>query len=53
MPGAAFIEVVALIAATTIAFWPKSMAAGILMLLYLGWDAFACVLNFTVWLLNG
>ena len=55
MPGAAFIEVVALfaaIAATTIAFWPKSMAAGILMLPYLGWVAFAAVLNFTIWRLN-
>ena len=56
MPGAAFIEVVALlvaIAATTIAFWPRSMAAGILMLPYLGWVSFASVLNFTIWRLNG
>ena len=56
MPGAALIEIVALlaaIAATTIAFWPKSMAAGILMLPYLGWVAFASVLNFTIWRLNG
>ncbi len=56
MPGAAFIEVVVLFAAiltTTIAFWPKSMAAGILMLPYLGWVAFAAVLNFTIWRLNG
>ena len=55
MPGAAFIEIVALlaaIAATTIAFWPKSMAAGILMLPYLAWVAFASVLNFTIWRLN-
>ena len=54
--GAAFIEVVALfvaILATTIAFWPRSMAAGILMLPYLGWVAFASVLNFTIWRLNG
>ena len=53
-PGAAFIEVVALfaaIAATTAAFWPRSMAA-ILMLPYLGWVAFASVLNFTIWRLN-
>jgi tryptophan-rich sensory protein len=56
LPGAAFIEVVALlaaIAATTIAFWPRSMAGGILMLPYLGWVAFAAALNFTVWRLNG
>jgi tryptophan-rich sensory protein len=55
LPGAAFIEVVALfvaIAATTIAFCNKSMAAGILMLPYLGWVAFATVLNFTIWRLN-
>jgi tryptophan-rich sensory protein len=55
LPGAAFIEVVALliaILATTIAFWPKSMAAGILMLPYFGWVAFATVLNFTIWRLN-
>ena len=56
LPGAAFIEVVALFAAivaTTVAFWPKSMAAAILMLPYLGWVAFAAVLNFTIWRLNG
>jgi benzodiazapine receptor len=55
MPGAAFFEVVALliaIVATTIAFWPKSMMAGILMLPYLGWVSFATVLNFTIWRLN-
>ncbi len=56
MPGAAFIEVVLLFAAillTTVAFWPKSMAAGILMLPYLGWVGFASLLNFTIWRLNG
>ena len=56
MPGAAFAEIVTLftaITATTNAFWPKSMAAGILMLLYLGWVAFASVLNFTIWRMNG
>ncbi|MGO8751429.1 MAG: TspO/MBR family protein [Thermoguttaceae bacterium] len=40
LPGTAFIKVVALltaIAATTIAFWPKSLAAGIL-----GWPSLAC-----------
>ncbi|MGA2621845.1 MAG: TspO/MBR family protein [Thermoguttaceae bacterium] len=56
MPGAAFFEVVALlvaIAATTVAFWPRSMAAGLLMLPYLAWVSFATVLNFTIWRLNG
>jgi tryptophan-rich sensory protein len=55
-PGIAFVEVVALLAAivaTTIAFWSKSMMAGILLLPYLGWVAFASVLNFTIWRLNG
>jgi translocator protein len=55
MPGAAFVEVIVLfvtILATTIAFWPRSMAAGILMLPYLGWGGFASVLNFTIWRLN-
>lgn len=55
MPGAAIFEVVVLwlaILATTIAFWPKSLAAGILMLPYLGWVGFASVLNFTIWRLN-
>ncbi len=56
MPGTAFIEVVILFAAillTTVAFWPRSLAAGILMLPYLGWVGFASVLNFTIWRLNG
>lgn len=55
MPGAAFVEVLALlvvIAATTIAFWPRPRAAGILMLPYSGWVAFASVLNFAIWRLN-
>ena len=55
-PGSAFIEVVVLfvaIVATTIAFWPKSIAAGILMLPYLGWVTFAAVLNLAIWRLNG
>jgi translocator protein len=55
MPGPAFVEILVLltaIAATTIAFWPRSLAAGILMLPYLGWVAFASVLNFEIWRLN-
>lgn len=55
MPGAAFVEVLILlaaIAATAVAFWPKSKAAAILMSPYLLWVAFASVLNFTIWRLN-
>ena len=55
LPGAAFIEILVLlaaIAATTIAFWPRSRAAGILMVPYSGWVAFASVLNFEIWRLN-
>jgi len=55
MPGAAFFEILVLlaaIAATTIAFWARSRAAGILMVPYLGWVAFASVLNFTIWRMN-
>jgi tryptophan-rich sensory protein len=55
LPGAAFIEVVALLAAivaTTIAFWPRSMVAGVLMVPYLGWVGFASVLNSVIWRLN-
>lgn len=55
LPVIAFLEILVLlaaIAATTIAFWPRSRAAGILMLPYLGWVAFASVLNFTIWRMN-
>jgi len=54
-PGAAFVEIVALliaIIATTLAFWPRSTAAGVLMLPYIAWVSFASVLNFTIWRLN-
>ncbi len=47
LPGAAFIEIVA-IAATTIAFWLRSSTAGILMVPYLGWVAFASVIDFAL-----
>ena len=43
----------AVILATTIAFFPKSMVAGILFLRYLAWVRFAAVLNFAIWRLNG
>jgi tryptophan-rich sensory protein len=50
--AAAFIGIAALLAAiavTTVAFWQHSLAAGILMLPYLGWVAFVGALNFTIW----
>jgi translocator protein len=55
MPGLAFAEVLLLwaaIAATMIAFWQRSMVAGILFVPYLAWVSFASVLNFAIWRLN-
>ena len=55
-PGAALVDIVLLwvaIAATTIAFWRRSRAAGLLFLPYLAWVSFAAVLNFAIWRLNG
>ena len=53
--GLAFAEVLvllALIAATVVAFWRIRPLAGALLLPYLAWVAFASVLNFTTWRLN-
>jgi translocator protein len=55
-PGAAAIDIVLLwlaIAATTIAFWRRSAAAGILFVPYLVWVSFALTLNLAIWRLNG
>ena len=55
-PGAALIDIVLLwiaIAATTIAFWRRSVVAGLLFLPYLAWVSFAATLNFAIWRLNG
>jgi benzodiazapine receptor len=54
-PGLAFLDVILLwaaIAATLVAFWQRSMAAGILFVPYLTWVSFASVLNFVIWRLN-
>lgn len=54
-PGAAFLDIVLLLAAivaTTVVFWRRSQAAGILFLPYLVWVAFATVLNLAIWRLN-
>jgi benzodiazapine receptor len=40
------------ILATAVAFWRVSRMAAILMLPYLGWVAFAAVLNHAIWRLN-
>ena len=41
-----------LILATTIAFFPISLIAGVLLLPYLGWTTFATALNLRIWELN-
>jgi tryptophan-rich sensory protein len=51
----AFVDVLALlamVAATLIAFWRVRPAAGLLLVPYLLWVGFASALNFTVWQLN-
>jgi benzodiazapine receptor len=56
LPGAAFAEILILLAAiavTTVAFWRRSLAAGLLMMPYLGWVGFASALNWGIWRLNG
>ena len=54
--GWAAVEIVLLwlaILATTVAFFKNSKLAGWLMVPYLAWVSFACVLNFALWRLNG
>jgi len=53
--GGALVEIVALLAlvvATTVAFWRRDRLAGGLMLPYAAWVAFATVLNASLWYLN-
>jgi translocator protein len=55
-PGVAFVDIILLwvaIVATAVAFWRRSMLAGILFVPYLAWVSFAAVLNFAIWRLNG
>jgi benzodiazapine receptor len=40
------------IAATMVAFWRRSTAAGLLFVPYLAWVAFAAVLNYSIWQMN-
>ena len=54
--GGALLEIVILwivIAATTMAFFSISKAAGLLFLPYLLWVAYAAVLNGAIWAMNG
>lgn len=53
--GFALAEIVVMlvaIAMTTYLFWRVSRLAGVLMVPYLGWVAFATALNFGIWRLN-
>jgi tryptophan-rich sensory protein len=50
-PGWAAVDIVALLAvlaATTVAFWRVSRTAGLLMVPYLGWVGFAAALNLAI-----
>lgn len=54
-PALAFAEIMLLwvaIAATTVAFFLKSRAAGWLLVPYLAWVGYAALLNGSVWLMN-
>jgi benzodiazapine receptor len=54
-PGVAFVEIVVLwlvIFATTVGFWKVRPLAGILLIPYLCWVAFASILNYQIWRLN-
>ena len=54
-PDLAFADIVALwlvILATTVGFWRVSTVAGVLLLPYLAWVAFAAALNLQLWRLN-
>jgi benzodiazapine receptor len=54
-PGLAVIDIFLLLAAiiaTLIAFWRRSVVAGLLFVPYLGWVGFAGALNVAIWWMN-
>jgi translocator protein len=54
-PRLGFVDIILLwigIAATMVAFWRRSTAAGLLFVPYLAWVTFAAVLNYSIWQLN-
>ena len=54
-PGLAFAEIVVLalaVTATLASFWKVRRTAGLLMVPYALWVAFAAALNYTIWRLN-
>jgi tryptophan-rich sensory protein len=54
-PGLGFVDILLLwiaIAATLVAFWSRSMVAGLLLVPYLAWVTFAAALNYSIWQLN-
>ncbi|MGE2736152.1 TspO/MBR family protein [Mycolicibacterium vaccae] len=53
--GVAFFELsilLVVLVVTVVLFWQRSRPAGMLLLPYLAWSAFALCLNFAVWQLN-
>lgn len=54
-PGLSFIDVILLwiaIAATIVAFWQRSVLAGLILIPYLVWVSFAAALNGSIWQMN-
>jgi tryptophan-rich sensory protein len=53
--GLSFVDVILLwiaIAMTVVAFWQRSMLAGLILVPYLAWVGFAAVLNGSIWQMN-
>jgi benzodiazapine receptor len=55
MVGLALLDIIllwAMIAVTTVLFWKKNRAAGVLFIPYLLWVTFASALNWKIWMMN-